>query len=347
MVTTESSWGEIDSKSSKQRESFVRMSDLVEVYDKNNYKNSQKRVRLLGPVVSQCWHSVQCERRKDDSGNAPKGMSADFWFYVPCLNYNPHTMQYEDHDCPFCKAKVPSQIRYYTNAIIRDLEDTAPANKGVRTEEEKIAKFLGENKFYLKESKETPAFTPVRVLEIPRSMTSKLKNIESTNYYMDENGRRVNAKLCDLQYGVDLFFFYNPDKEPANMYDVVRDVDSGKTPISKEYRRELLLWDITKTPEVDAEMVRNTFKNVAARIINAKEPSYLQSYKDEANASAKAEAKERASQIKVVTLDDEDDIAPAAAPVKVGASAARPSVTESQSIASISSDDDDMFEDLD
>lgn len=94
-------------------------------------------------------------------------------------------------------------------------------------------------------------------------------------------------------------------------------------------------------------MVRNTFKNVAARIINAKEPSYLQSYKDEANASAKAEAKERASQIKVVTLDDEDDIAPAAAPVKVGAPAARPSVTESQSIASISSDDDDMFEDLD
>ena len=345
MVSTESSWGEIDSKSSKQRESFTRMSDLVEVYDKNNYKNSQKRVRLLGPVVSQCWHTVQCERRKDDNGNTPKGMSADFWFYVPCANYNPKTMQYEDHDCPFCKAKVPASIRYYTNAIIRDLEDTAPANKGIRTEEEKVAKFLGENKFFLKESKETQAFTPVRVLEIPRSLTSKLKNIESTNYYMDENGRRVNAKLCDLQYGVDLFFFYNPDKEPANMYDVVRDVDSGKTPISKEYRRELLLWDITKTPEIDVEAVKSSFKNVAARILNAKEPSYLQSYKDEANASAKAEAKERASQIKVVTLDDEDDLP--AAPVK-SQPAAKPSpVTESQSIASISSDDDDMFEDLD
>lgn len=343
MITTETSWGEIDSQVSKQREGFPRMSDFVEVYSKKNYEKGPARIRFLGPTVSVCNHSVNVKRIKREGDAGAGNLSDSYWFMPPCTNWNPQTMRFEDNGCPFCKAEVPTSIKFYQNAIVRELEDLEPARKGERVDSEKVPVQFGENKFFLKRDKETEAWTPVRVIEIPKALTSKLHNIESTNFYMDGNGKRATAKLNDLQYGVDLFLFYHPDKGPAEKYDLQRDVDSGKTPVDKEYRKNLLLWNILCMPEVDKEKVEASFRPIASRILNAKNTDFIRTYSKQVAANEKAAVKESLANTKIISLDmEEEEETPA--PAKVVES--KPAVVESKPIISVD-DDDDMFEDLD
>lgn len=337
------SWGEIDARISRQSDNFPKMSDLVEVYDKKNFVNQYKAVRLVGPVSSSCNHSIKVRRK-----TPVEGKPNEYFYMQPCLNYNPKEGVFEDHDCPYCKAGVPASIKFYQNAIIRELEDNPPMNKGSRTEAESVVKEIGGFKAYIKEAKNTSAWTPVRVMEIPKSLTSDLKTIENTNMRRDpETGKRNVYPISDLQNGGDLFFSYNPNEpSPAKMYKVARDTEAGCTPVTPEMRKEYLFWDIFQVPEPDKEKVIANFKKDVDRIINASNKEFVETYMEE-NGIKKTDSSKPAEKkvIKTVNLDDddEDEIQPQ---VHKTSTAAKVSADEVESPREVDDDLED-FEDLD
>lgn len=347
------SWGEIDARTSKQNDNFPRMTDFVDVYDKKNYINQYKGIRLFGPISSTCFHSVKVKRRPPREGEAVDSNRSQEYFYMqPCLNHDFKTGEHIDGKCPYCEAGIPKSYKFYQNGIIREIEENEPANKGERTPEENTKKEVAGFAGFYKSDKNSRAWTPVRVVEIPKGMVSSLKTIEDTNFYKDpETGERKTATISDLKNGVDVLFVYFPDKPAMEMYKAVRDSDSGKTPITKEIRQNYLIWDVFQLPQPEQEKVIANFKRDAERILNAKNPEFIASFiaqntptKAATPASAKAP-----KPIKEVSLDDDDiddisiDTSLAKAPVQIASVAADIPTTSSSSI-----DDDglDDFEDL-
>ena len=322
------SWSKIDEYNNDRPK---RVSDLVEVYDKKDYENVWKSVRFLGPIWSNCSHTVKTQGREGKQN----------FFYVDCLNYNRETGQIEENGCPYCRVGVPTTIRYYQNAIIRELEEKQPVDKGDRTDFEKQVKELGGRKFFIKENKSTTSWTPVRIIQLSKSIVGKLKTIESLNYYKNEEGERVTAPLSDLQYGVDLFIKYVPNAtKPVDKYEVQRDSDSGKTPITKDMRKEYLLWDL-ELPTPDRQKTFADFKRNVPKLVNASRDVELQKIKEELQVTEDKPAKQP-KPIKTVDLDEEDDLDNDVTPVQQA-------LTEDvhlESNSKSSLDDMDEFEDL-
>jgi hypothetical protein len=331
------SWASLAEKNSKftNAPKRPRPNELVEIYGKENFSNEYKAIRLFGPIKADANHLIRGKIKKKD------GVIKEVFFAVPCLNYNRETGEKEDHDCPYCKYINNASIRYYQNAIIREIEEDAPEYKGERTESEKELKVIDGFKCYVKESKNSPAWTPVRIIEIPTSLVTTLKDIQSLNKYKDEEGEVHTASPSDLKYGVDLLIKYNENGAPQSKYTLQRDPDSGKTPISSEMRREYLVWNL-EIPAVNEEEVLKDFpRNARIATPDDYHKDALKEYLDQLDAEEKVKSAEKAQkkQIQAVTLDDDDmdDISPA-----------QEAMSEDVSFTSKSksSSSDDEFEDL-
>lgn len=269
-----SSWSQMSSsayENNQERYNYPRMSELVEVLDRSTYENQYQSIRLLGPIVSLHTHVVEC-KKKDGS---------KYCFYIPCCNFDPATQSIVENDCPYCKIGCHRMVRFYENAIVRSIEGEHDLNSRLdwTEEESKLKKFSDFAAFF--KDKKSRSWTPVRVVEIPASVSRKLQNLEGLNYHKDENGERVTASIADLEYGIDILITYRPgSKEPANMYDVQRDPESLRSPISKEIRKNLLLWNIFQLPEVDTDKIKEDFKRSCLRINpeKVKHPEVLEEY---------------------------------------------------------------------
>lgn len=329
-----------------------RVSELVDVYDKKEYSKEYKTIRLYGPIKTDANHIIKGKRKLKD------GTLKDVIFAVPCLNYNRETGEMEDHDCPYCKYVNGPQIRFYQNAIIREYEDNPPLNRGERTESEKQLKTIDGFKCYVKENKNTPAWTPVRIVEIPKSLTGELKKIQDFNKYRDEEGNICHASPSDLKYGVDLFIRYDAEtSEPSKKYILVRDPDSGKTPITPDIRKSYLMWDL-QIPPLNEEEIRKDFNNNCK--IALPDASHKEAHKEYlAELEAKGEEKpaktnKPAMSVKQVGLDDDDldDLTPAqqamteSNDVAFESKPSKASKSEYEDLDDSSDLDEDEFEDL-
>lgn len=302
------SWTKIDKESASNRAKFPRMSDFFEVYDKQNYIKTAQAIRLLGPVISNAMHAVKVKRR-----TPIEGKPSEYTFMVPCASYDPIEGKHKEGvECPYCKAGVRLSYKFYQNAIIRELEENPPMDRGVRSESEKTPRKFGTHSFYMKD-RDSKAWTPVRVIEIPKALTTKLGNIEAVNYYKDAEGKRLVAFLNDIKNGIDLFIKYNKDsKDVANMYDVQPDIGSGKTPITKEIRDNIMLWDLFAVQPVDPKEVEASFKQNCDIIIGENiDWDFINNYiKEKAPEKLKKTSsanKPAAAPIKSVSLDEDED----------------------------------------
>lgn len=334
-----SSWTDIEEKNKKYGNSrSYRMSDFVQVFDKKNYTKKYATFRPVGPIMAVHTHLVKCERQITD---AEDKRSKEYMYGAPCIDYDPETgTMKETRNCPYCKIGIPTTVRFYQNAIIRDLEKNFTPNNEQRTASEKTPREVEGVKFFFKESKDSPLKTPIQVIEYPKSLSSKLKEIQDFNFYKDpETGERKNAVLSDINNGVDLLIAYYPDKDVANKYSIMRDADAGKTPISKETRRDYALWDINTfyAEPINEETIIEDFKKSLSKITGAKEDLKEQYIRDN---NLKAEKSEKSKpQIKSVSLDDDDLEDDDMTPVQsVGAS--------SNSSSKVSTINEDEFEDL-
>lgn len=298
------SWAVIDSKQNKyDNDKPIKIQDLVGFYDKSNFTRQYKRIRFFGPVVGRTTHIVKCSTANKQD---PSKMRS-YMYSVDCINYNPETGEFEDNGCPYCNCGIPKQTRFYQNAIIRELEENAPelGKRGERTPYEQEVRLLGDKKFYLKENVNTSAWTPVRIVEIPRSLISSLKEAEELNFYKDpETGERKQASIADLKYGIDIYIkFDDTAKEMSKYYTAQRVPDIGKTPITNEMRKEYLVWKLV-FPKLDKDKVIKDFNRSVERITNANDKETWQKIVDSLKP-ASTTTKE-AKPIATVTLDDED-----------------------------------------
>lgn len=339
------SWAELDAKNQKNS-SYAntpkrpRPDELVDIYDKKLFTNTYKTIRLFGPIKADAMHTIRGKRKLRD------GSIKEVVFSVPCLNFDRQTGERVENDCPFCKYVNAAAIRYYQNAIIREFEEEPPTERPEWTDSEKELKSIDGFKAHVKE-KDSKSWTPVRMVQITSSMARSLTSIEGLNRYKDEEtGEKRTASPSDLKYGVDLLIKYIPNNEPARKYELQRDPDSGKTPISNEMRRNYLVYDL-EIPEVDAEEIKKSAADsIKIATPDEKHKNAWQEFMKELEAkdAEKAEKKAKSKEIKQVSLDDDDmeDMSPA----QEAMSESEDVSFTSKSNKSNTSDLDEEFEDL-
>ena len=125
-----------------------------------DYDGSTKTIRIVGPVYPMGQHWV---KRRAKDGTVKQ-------FPALCANYDPKTDSFHDNGCPYCKAHISFNKRYYANCIDRDEvenepkrlpEHTKSENKGIESEDYGF-------KVHFKDA-DSKSWTPVKVRSGPAS----------------------------------------------------------------------------------------------------------------------------------------------------------------------------------
>ena len=105
------------------------MGDLVEVFKFPDKK--WVTLRFVGPLCSYGNHWVTTKKKDGSQGRFP----------APCLSYDPATESRDaTKECPWCNDEselIQSGSDYFTNAIIRSLQENEPRRKAKPTAEER------------------------------------------------------------------------------------------------------------------------------------------------------------------------------------------------------------------
>ena len=266
------------------RFSYLNPAIAFDIYDKKNYTGNDvyAQVRLLGPTLAYHFHT--CEFINKDTG-------VKKFYYMPCAAYKPSTGEpIEEHDCPYCKAGIKVSTRFYVNAIIRDLQDETRPKPYPRTDAEKKPVKINDVSFLIRSYTQSTdangnpkiiyssSFSPVRVLELPASVIWQIAEMEKVNWMTYEDGKKKLTPITDLERGCDLVISYRPNEAtPAKKYAVQRTTE-GKTPITKEMRRdEILLYDLSILPDINVEALKKEFIRSCSRIANITNKDYVNS----------------------------------------------------------------------
>ena len=303
------SWNEIQSIEEDKYATGPQPSKYFKMLDKKDCIEKPVIIRPIGPILVKKSHAVKLYKISKDR----KLQKEDSLFTCPCCNYDPMTGEYVENNCPYCKAGFSQKPRYYQNVIVWQYDEHPPADLGIRTESEKTKKKLGNLVCYLKDSKESSAWTPVRVIEYPSSMRDKFKAIEESMFFIDKDGTRYdNLHINSIKGGTSIAFKYQPSVEPANMYTVSRIDDYGRV-ITNEQRSKYLLWNLAEFKAASLDTVIRNLELNAYRIVDAKNPEVITEFmnshpKCRRGQENRTESKKEKAPIKTVSLNDEEEV---------------------------------------
>lgn len=160
----------------------------------NFSEDSHTQLRLVGKVFSVKLHWVPTIRKDGSRAQFPK----------LCLHND------EDAEsCPYCKIGLATNTRYFTNAIIRDLEESRPRK----------AKFDKNARF---KKKGDDNWTPIRVVSFPASVMQKILNFKSLTKVKTSEGLKT-YHVSDVKYGRDLNIMLDSSGTGSGRYDVQRE----------------------------------------------------------------------------------------------------------------------------
>lgn len=143
--------------------------------------------------------------------------------------------------CPYCAlsqgedGSCQTSVRYYANAIVRDLQADMPraATKQKLSSEEKKTGFIQMG---------SKTWTPVRVIALPGSLAEKIQKLEKRNTHKDKKSKEKKAfPVTDARYGIDIAIAFDNSKAGGDKYSVDRGEHSPLTDEEKEY----LVWDLS------------------------------------------------------------------------------------------------------
>lgn len=188
-------------------------------------------VRFVGPVVSYGYHWVSIITKNGKAVTLPK----------LCLSYDSVT---ETHDstkkCPYCKLDNQRFSKtYYSNAIIRSLEEEIPAKLPALGDEEEESGF---------KTMGSKSWTPIRVIRMPATVVGKLQKLAELNFVTDKKtGKKKYFDISHEKYGLDCFVAHNSKVKGTDAYSVAK---HERTALD-ETETEFLCWDIEDrlTPE--------------------------------------------------------------------------------------------------
>jgi hypothetical protein len=260
-------------------------------------------MRPVGPAVSYGIHWVETKNKEGKKTSFP----------VVCLAYNADTEERDStHECPWCDAEnelIRFSQDYYSNFIIRSLQEEEPSKKVKPSKEE------AESGFKTKGSK---VWTPARAVRMTRSLVRELKKLGALNRHKDKKtGEKKAFPLSHPKYGCDINVMYDPnEKTPAKKYSVQL---GEKTPLTEE-EQEYLLWNIEslmkpkKLKEANADFERWAEKmDVGAKKNKKKGKSEDEDDEDsdddddDEDETPKSKSKKPAKKGKAKDDDDDDD----------------------------------------
>ena len=190
--------------------------------------NEWVSLRFVGPTIAYGVHWMETLRK--DKKTLTK-------FPKPCLSFDRDT---EEHDstkpCPWCDHDHGTSVSFgkdfYTNVIVRSLQEDEPSKKGKPT--------TAEDKSGFKE-KGSKAWTPARVFRVSSSVVRELKKLGSLNLHKNKDGDKKVFPLSHPKYGCDISIMFDPnEKTSAKKYTIQK---GDKSPLTED-EQECLLWDI-------------------------------------------------------------------------------------------------------
>lgn len=131
--------------------------------------------------------------------------------------------------------KKTRSIRYYSNAIIRDLQEDEPKKKPKWSKTEKKSGV---------KDKGSKSWTPVRVLQIPNSLAQDLQKLTALNRVKStKKGKTATQsyELSDPKYGCDVFIMYDSSATGNKMYSCQK---GERSPLTEE-ELEYLVYPLT------------------------------------------------------------------------------------------------------
>jgi hypothetical protein len=191
---------------------------------------------------------------------------------------------------------------YWGQAIIRAEVKNQPANLPRHTKAEKASGF---------KDKESDSWTPVRVIRLPSSFARKLRELKELNTHTGSAGGTKAYSINDAKFGRDIRVYFDPDKAPAEQYNVQLG-EKSRNPLTEE-ENAYLKWDLTflDTREFDDKEVLRDFNEWAARmkvkVPKGKTVADDDEDDEEDDEAPKAKSKKPAPKKKPVVDDDEDD----------------------------------------
>ena len=216
-MSKQSGW---DTTTGGNHEKGKRWEDSVEKLD---LTKDYQTIRFLQGPTAGAKHWVEFKNAEGQK----KG------FYTPCFSFNRKTASFEkDSACPACQAGIKSAIFYAANVVVRSIQEEKP--ESVKREKP------DENGFKTKENK---AWSPVRVMVVPATVSKKIRQIITLNKYKID-GKNVTKTVEDPKFGMDLEVSFDKDAEGAQMYDVQK---GEKTKLTEE-EKAYLLYDLGIIP---------------------------------------------------------------------------------------------------
>ena len=218
--------GNINPKSGNR--DSLKMEELVKVFSLPKEASGEwQNLRFLPTdVISVAIHWVTIITPKEKKEiNIPK----------LCLAHNPDDESTPTGKvCPYCelddKLGGRAGVAYFTNAIVRDIQESEPKKVQKPSSKEKKSGHIQMG---------SDTWTPVRVIRLPNGLAGKISKIAQRNF---EKGKKGKTHPVDHEeFGIDLAIQYDKDASASDAYSI----DKGdRSPLSKT-EKKYLTWDLS------------------------------------------------------------------------------------------------------
>lgn len=272
------------------KEKAPMLSDLAETV---NFKDGKAHtLRAIGPArrVARHWFTVLNKEGKE--ARFPK----------LCLAYNSDSGEF-DGKCPYCDIDPGTpRVEVHQNFIERKYQEDAPRKpKPPSRAEREVVKHFGE-KMFLKESKDSESWTPVRLAGLSTSPARKIADYTEVNKRKTEDGTQVFGPNHP-RYGFDVIIKFNKDRSPAEQYSVMKGENTKLTDEERKYLRwplDLEKPDTLKEAKVEAERIKK-------KLAGAEDESDDDDDDDDKPKKSKGKKKSRQVDVEDEDFDDDDE----------------------------------------
>jgi hypothetical protein len=145
---------------------------------------------------------------------------------------------------------------FYMNFIIRSEQKKEPTTKAKHTAKERKSG---------RKDKDSDSWTPVKAIKLGTSFMNKVKELKGLNTVESKTTGAVKAfSINDIKFGRDIRVLYDPDKSPAEQYQV--QMGDKRTPLTEEelaYLQQDL--ELLNPPEFDEAEVKRDYEGWATR----------------------------------------------------------------------------------
>ncbi|QQO90391.1 putative single stranded DNA binding protein [Erwinia phage pEa_SNUABM_5] len=231
-----------DSIPDKSSRDNVRETDLFEVYQLNKKaKDTWVTLRFLpGDLlpIKKHWIKIMGGKDKDKELKIPR----------MCVSFDPDSANSKEPlrgmKCPYCalehgndESGAPAQydFKWWTQAIVRDEQASAPRKQPKRTKTEQKTG---------KKEKTSDSWTPVYCIPLTNSQAGMIRTMGERNFAMvkdKKSGQKIKTQfpITDAKYGLDIDIKYVPSNPPTNRYVMEK---GERTPLTEE-ERDYLTWN--------------------------------------------------------------------------------------------------------